>query len=83
VSKNNKRGIVQQALFAGPSFSLIKMTSSSASREIVPVPISERRWAMMGYAANKLVPVVVVVKDFPPLDTIGHNVVEDALCIEP
>ena len=43
VPKDNKRGIVQQALFAGPSFSPIKMTSASASRKIVPVPMSERR----------------------------------------
>ena len=37
----------------------------------------------MGYAANKLVPVDVVVKDVSPLDTKGHNVAEDTLCIEP
>jgi len=30
----------------------------------------------MGYTANKLVMGVVVMKDFPPLDTIDHNVVE-------
>ena len=30
----------------------------------------------MGLAANKLFPVGVVVRDVPPLDTIGHNVVE-------
>jgi hypothetical protein len=30
----------------------------------------------MGLAANKVVQVDVVVKDFPPLDTRDHNVVE-------
>jgi hypothetical protein len=30
----------------------------------------------MGLVANKLVPVGVVVKNFPPVDTIGHNMVE-------
>ena len=37
----------------------------------------------MGLVANKLIPVGVVVKDISPLDSIGHNVVEDTLCIEP
>jgi hypothetical protein len=37
----------------------------------------------MIWATNKLIPVVVVKNDISPLDTIGHNVVEDALCIEP
>ena len=30
----------------------------------------------MGSVANKLIPVGVVVKDVPSLDTIGHNMVE-------
>jgi hypothetical protein len=36
----------------------------------------------MGQATNKLIPIDAVVKDVPPLDTKGHNVVEDTLCIE-
>ena len=35
----------------------------------------------MGLVANKLVPVGVVVRDVPSLDTKGHNVVGDTLCI--
>ncbi len=31
----------------------------------------------MGLAANKLIPVDVVVRDVPSLDTKGHNVVEE------
>ena len=31
----------------------------------------------MGPAANKFIPVGVVVRDIFPLDSIGHNVVED------
>jgi hypothetical protein len=37
----------------------------------------------MGLVTNKLVPAGVVVRDVPSLDTKGHNVVEDTLCIEP
>ena len=33
----------------------------------------------MGLVANKLIPVGVVVKDFPSLDSIGHNVVEKTI----
>ncbi|MEA3436201.1 MAG: hypothetical protein U9R43_07020 [Thermodesulfobacteriota bacterium] len=34
----------------------------------------------IGLATNKLIPVDVVVKGVPSLDTKGHNVVEDTLC---
>ena len=37
----------------------------------------------MGLATNKLIPVDVVLKDFPSLDTKGHNVVEKIRRIEP
>jgi hypothetical protein len=33
----------------------------------------------MGYPANKLIPVVVVVEDVPSLDTKGHNAVEKTI----
>ena len=36
----------------------------------------------MGLATNKLIPVDVVLKDFPSLDTKGHNVVEKTRRIE-
>ena len=37
----------------------------------------------MGQATSKLIPVGVVLKDFPSLDTKGHNVVEKTRRIEP
>ena len=36
----------------------------------------------MGLATNKLIPVDVVVKNFPSLDSKGHNAVEDTRRIE-
>jgi len=37
----------------------------------------------MGQATSKLIPVGVVVRNVPPLDTKGHNVVEKTRRIEP
>ena len=37
----------------------------------------------MGLATHKLIPVGIVVRDVPSLDTKGHNVVEKIRRIEP